>query len=240
MRRILLICLVLAGCGNQAPNGLWTDPSFEARQLAAGITVAGVVDLTAERDPFAMQQDAEILESVLREQRPSVPVVPWGQARATLTPDSLDAILAAYRLTGRLSATQLRSLWPLTATGRFVALARIDLDQTSFDYPRRLRESGDRTVVDVEPESRRKISLLFDLYDVRMSRLVYTVPVERTGIEHGSTFTVEGVDATPTEQEIRDAVADLDRSSDRPEPARRDDLLRGILRDAVRHLPGGE
>jgi hypothetical protein len=237
MRRIVLLCLVLAGCSGRSPHGLWTDPSLDSDRLAEGVIVGGIVDLTLERDVYAVQRDADLLEEVLLQERPQLVVVPWGEVRATLGPDSLDTILSAYRLTGRLSAAQLRSLWPLTGHGRYLALARIDLDQTSHEYRRQVRETTGRTVVDLEPESRRKISLLFDLYDVQQSKLVYTLPVERTGIEHGATFTVEGMDAVPTETEIRDAVYELERSGDRPEPANRKDLLRGILREAIRHLP---
>ena len=92
-------------------------------------------------------------------------------------------------------------------------------------------------VVDLEPESRRNISLLFDLYDLGLSRLAYTIPLERTGVEHGSTYTVEGINAVPTETEVRNAIEELHRASDRPDPADRGNLVGAMLREAVKHLP---
>jgi hypothetical protein len=234
---ILLICLSVAACSSKAPGGLWSEPELDAARLSEGIIIGGVVDLTAELDLFDQQQDAELLHTALDTERPGLAVGGWGDARSTLDPDSLDATLADYRLSGRLSATHLRQLAVLTDQARYIALARIDLDQTTWDYPRRVRETGDRTVVDLEPESRRKISLVFDLYDLKLARLAYTIPLERTGVEHGSTHTVEGINAVPTETEVRDAVEELHRTSDRTEPADRDGLVRAMLRKAVKYLP---
>jgi len=234
---ILLICLCMASCSHRTPGGLWSDPELDATKLSAGIIVGGVVDLTAELDLFDQQQDAELLHTALESERPGLAVGGWGDARAALDPDSLDAILADYRLSGRLSASHLRQLAVLADQARYIALARIDLDQTTWDYPRRVRETTDRTVVDLEPESRRRISLLFDLYDLGLSRLAYTIPLERTGVEHGSTYTVEGINAVPTETEVRNAIEELHRASDRPDPADRSNLVGAMLREAVKHLP---
>jgi len=239
MRRIhvLLLLVLVVACGSRAPRGLWTDPSLDASTLKEGVVIGGVVDLTAERDVYDMQQDADLLEEALRENRPTLTVATWAEARSLVEPDSLDMILAAYRLTGRLNARQLATLAPLAAGGRYVALARIDLDQTLWDYSRRIREMSDRTVVDLDPESRRTIALLLDLYDLERNLLVYTLPIQRTGIEHGSVYTVEGVESIPTESEIRNAMEDLDRGSDRPEPADRAGMLAGMFREATKHLP---
>lgn len=239
MRRVhvLIVVLLVVACGSRAPRGLWTDPSLDASTLKQGVVIGGVVDLTTERDVYEMQQDADLLETALRENRPTLEVSTWAEARSLVEPDSLDAILAAYRLTGRLSARQLTGLAPLAERGRYVALARIDLDQTLWDYSRRIREMSDRTVVDLDPESRRTIALLLDLYDLERNLLVYTIPIQRTGIEHGSVYTVEGVENIPTETEIRNAIEDLESSSDRPEPADREDLLAGMFKEATKHLP---
>ena len=237
VRSILLLCLAVAACGSRAPNGLWSDPSLDGSSLSEGIIIGGVTDLTSERDLFAQQQDAELLQRALETEHPDLPVMGWGDARAALDPDSLDAVMSDYRLSGRLSATNLRLLAVMGDRARYLVLARIDLDKTTWDYPRRVRETTDRTVVDLEPESRRTLSLLFDVYDLESSRLVYTIPIERTGVEHGSTHTVEGINAVPTETEVRNAVEELHRASDRPEPADRDDLVKAMLREAVKHLP---
>ena len=239
MRRIhvLLLLVLVVACGSRAPRGLWTDPSLDASTLKEGVVIGGVVDLTAERDVYDMQQDADLLEEALRENRPTLTVASWAEARSLVEPDSLDMILDAYRLTGRLTARQLATLAPLAAGGRYVALARIDLDQTLWDYSRRIREMSDRTVVDLDPESRRTIALLLDLYDLERNLLVYTLPIQRTGIEHGSVYTVEGVESVPTESEIRNAMEDLDSGSDRPEPADRAGMLAGMFREATKHLP---
>lgn len=234
---IFLLLLLISSCSGRAPSGLWADPSLDAQSLKEGIVIGGVVDFTAERDLFDQQRDARILEAVFADKRPTLARTPWSTARSLLDPDSLDAILESYRRTGRLSAKQLATLKPLTARGRYLALVRIDLDQTSWAYPRRVRESIDRTVVDLEPESRRTMSMLFDLYDLSTSRLAYTMPVERTGIEHGNTRTVEGIDNVPTEHEVREAMEDIDRSSERPEPAERGGLIKGALNECVSHLP---
>ena len=233
----LLICVAVAACGGGAPRGLWSDPSLDGSSLSEGVIVGGVSDLSAQRDLFEQQQDAEILQMALETEHPGLPVSGWGEARSVLDPDSLDAILADYRLSGRLSATNLRRLAVIGSRARYLALARIDLDETTWDYPRRTRESSNRTVIDLEPESRRKISLLFDLYDLRSSRLAYTIPVERTGVEHGSTYTVEGINAVPTETEVRNAIEELRQASDRPDPADRGGLLKAMLREAVEYLP---
>jgi len=216
---------------------MWADPSLDSRSLAEGIVIGGVTDLTTERDVYDMQQDAALLEAQLRKARPSVPVTAWAEARSMVEPDSLDAILASYRLSGRLTAMQMAQLAPLATRGRYLALARIDLDQTLNDYIRRVREMSDRTVVELDPESRRKISLILDLYDLRTNRLAYTMPMERTAIEHGSVYTVEGVESVPTETEIRNAIDDLESGSDRPEPADRGELLSSIFREVVKYLP---
>jgi len=234
---ILLICLSVAACSSRAPGGLWSAPELDAEKLSEGIVIGGVVDLTAELDLFEQQQDAELLGTALDTELPGLTVVGWGDARSTLDPDSLDTILADYRLSGRLTANHLRQLAVLGDQARYIALVRIDLDQTTWEYPRRVRETTDRTVVDIDPESRRKISLLFDLYDLELARLAYTIPLERTGIEHGSTSTVEGINAVPTETEIRNAVEELHQASHRPDPADRDGLVEAMLRDAVKHLP---
>jgi hypothetical protein len=233
---LLLLALVL-GCGSRAPRGLWSDPSLDASNMKEGVVIGGVVDLTAERDVYEMQQDAQLLESALRENRPSLAISTWAEARSVVEPDSLDTILAEYRLTGRLSARQLATLAPLASAGRYLALSRIDLDQTLWDYARRIREMSDRTVVDLDPESRRTISLILDLYDLQKNQLVYTIPINRTGIEHGSVYTVEGVDSVPTETEVRNAMEDLQSGSDRPEPADRSRMLKGMFKEATKHLP---
>jgi hypothetical protein len=235
--RVLLLCLLVASCGSRAPRGLWADPSLDSSSLAEGVVIGGVTDLTAERDVYDMQQDSRILEEALVAGRPSVPVTEWAQARSVIGPDTLDGILAAYRLTGRLGAGQLASLSPLASEGRYLVLSRIDLDQTLYEYTRRVREMSDRTLVDLDPESRRKISLIVDLYDLQSMRLVYTIPLERTGIEHGSVYTVEGVESVPTESEVRNAIQDLAESNDRPEPADRGGLLASMFKEAVKHLP---
>lgn len=234
---ILLIILGLAACSGKAPSGLWSDPELDGDRLAEGIIIGGVVDLTSVLDLFGQQQDAELLGAAFDRERPDLSVRGWADARSVLDPDSLDTILAKYRHTGRLSASHLRQLAVLGDQARYIALARIDLDQTTWDYPRRVRETTDRTVVDLEPESRRKISLLFDLYDLELSRLAYTMPIERTGVEHGATYTVEGVDAVPTETEVRNAIEELHRASNRPDPAERGVLVQSMLREAVKHLP---
>jgi len=218
---------------------MWSDPSLESSTLTEGVVIGGVVDLTAERDLFELRTDSELLERMFVQERPELEVVSWSNARTAIEADSLDAVLSAYRLTGRLSARQMQLLAPLTTKGRYLALARIDLDQTRWDYTRRVRETGDRTVVDIDPESRREIALLFDLYDLEVNRLAFTVPVRRTGIEHGSLYIVEGMDAVPTEAEIRDAIHDLDASGDRPRPADRANLLEAMFKEAVKFLPGG-
>lgn len=235
--RLLLLGALLAACSDRAPHGLWTDPTLTASTLAEGVVIGGVVDLTATRDLFEQQRDAEVLEAVLLSERPSLPRAGWAAARSTLDPDTLDAILESYRRTGRLSAPQLGALQPLLGQGRYLALARIDLDRTLWEYMRQSRETTDRSVVDLEPESRRTIALLLDLYDLRTGRLAFTIPVERTGVEHGVTYTVEGIDAVPTEGEIRSAIEELDRSSDRPAPVDRAALISSTLREAVKHLP---
>jgi hypothetical protein len=234
---VLLLLVLVAACGNRAPRGMWTDPSFDASNLKEGVVIGGVVDLTAEHDVYEMQQDANLLEAALRENRPSLTIASWAEARAAVEPDSLDTILAEYRLNGRLSARQLRTLAPLATAGRYLALSRIDLDQTLWDYTRRVREMSDRTVVDLDPESRRNITLMLDLYDLQTSQLVYTIPVNRTGIEHGSVYTVEGMESVPTESEIRNAIEDLQTGSNRPEPADREAMLKGMFREATKHLP---
>lgn len=235
--RVLLLCFLVASCGSRAPRGLWTDPSLDSSSLAEGVIVGGVTDLTAERDVYDMQQDSRILQDELEAGRPSVPVTPWAQARSVVEPDTLDAVLADYRLTGRLGAGQMATLSALASQGRYLILSRIDLDQTLYEYTRRVREMSDRTVVDLDPESRRKISLIVDLYDLQTMRLVYTIPLERTGIEHGSVYTVEGVESVPTESEVRNAIEDLAERSDRPEPADRGGLLASMFKEAVRYLP---
>jgi len=237
-RSMLLLCVLAASCGDRAPRGLWSDPALEPSALAQGVVIGGVVDLTSERDLFGMQKDAEILERMFAAERPSISITAWPDTRTAIETDSLDAVLAAYRLTGRLSARQMQAVAPLADRGRYLALVRIDLDQTRWDYTRRTRQSGDRTIVDVDPESRREMALLFDLYDLQLERLVFTVPVRRTGIEHGSVYSVEGMNAIPTEAEVQDAIEDLDSTSDRPEPADRSALLQGMFRDAVKYLPG--
>lgn len=236
-RLLLLSCLLAVSCGDGAPRGLWSDPSLESSTLEEGVVIGGVVDLTAERDLFEMQKDAEILQGMFAAERPSLAVVSWAEARSAIDADSLDAVLSSYRLNGRLSGRQMQALSHLAGNGRYLALARIDLDQTQWDYTRRVRESGNRTVVDIDPESRREMAMIFDLYDLQTMRLAFTVPLRRTGIEHGSMYTVEGMDAVPTEAEIRDAIADLDSSSTRPEPAERNGLMEGMFRDAVKLLP---
>ena len=235
--RVLLLCLLVASCGSRAPRGLWSDQSLDSSSLAQGVVVGGVTDLTAERDVYDMQQDSRILQEELQAGRPKVPVTAWAQARSVVEPDTLDTILAAYRLTGRLSAGQLSTLAPLASQGRYLILSRIDLDQTLYEYTRRVREMSDRTVVDLDPESRRKISLIVDLYDLQTMRLVYTIPLERTGIEHGSVYTVEGVESVPTESEVRNAIQDLADRSDGPEPADRGGLLASMFKEAVKYLP---
>lgn len=239
MRKVtfLILCVMVAACSSRAPRGQWSDPTLKSSTLQEGVVVGGLVDLTAHLDLFAAQRDAELLQSVITQEHPGVPLVEWSEARATLDPDTLDQVLASYRSNGRLSSPQLTTLAPLAARGRYLALARIDLDHTEWRYPRRSRETIDRTVVDIEPESQRKISLLFDLYDLKLGRLAYTIPMERTGIEHGVTTTIEGIDGVPTEEEIRTAVEDIDSSSSRPVPADREILLRSILREAVKYLP---
>jgi hypothetical protein len=235
--RIALLCLLVAACASRAPRGLWTDPSLDSGSLAEGVVIGGVVDLTSERDVYDIQQDSGLLEQELRQARPDLPVAAWAEARALLELDTLDAVLEFYRRTGRLGAQQMQTLQPVAAKGRYLALARIDLDQTLYEYTRRVREMQDRTVVDIDPESRRKIALIVDLYDLQTKRLVYTIPVERTGIEHGAIYTVEGLESVPTETEVQNAMSDLQNSSDRPPPADRELLLKPIFREAVKHLP---
>jgi hypothetical protein len=236
-RWLLLGCLVLAACTKSAPRGTWTDPALDPQELAEGVVIGGVVDLTADRDLFEIQRDSELLAEAFAELRPALPVVPWAEARTIIEVDSLDAVLESYRRTGRLSARQLETLAPLQSGGRFLALVRIDLDTTLWEYTRRVRESGDRTVVDLDPESRRQIGLLFDIYDLEAARLAHTAPLQRTGIEHGSIYTVDGVDNVPTEDEVRQAIEYLDSGSNRPEQADRAGLLSGMFRDAVKYLP---
>ena len=236
-RCLFLSCLLAVSCGDRAPRGMWSDPSLESSTLKEGVVIGGLVDLTAELDLFEMQQDAKILEEMFTAERPSLVVVPWSEARSVIEADSLDGVLSAYRLSGRLSGSQLQVLSPLAGKGRYLALVRIDLDQTRWEYTRRVRESGTRTVVDIDPESRREMAMLFDLYDLETNRLAFTVPLRRTGIEHGSMYTVQGMDSVPTEVEVSNAIADLDASGDRPEPADRSTLIQGMCRDAVKLLP---
>ena len=234
---LVLLCLIAAGCGRSAPRGVWTDASLDENSLREGVVIGGVVDLTLERDVYDMQQDARLLEEALRHNRPSLAIEPWAGARSLVEPDTLDAILSSYRLTGRLTAQELAGLDPLSARGRYVALARIDLDHTVVDYTRRVREMSDRTVVDLDPESRRTISLIMDLFDLATKRLVFTIPISRTAIEQGSVHTVEGIESVPTESEVRNAIEDLASGSDRPDPADRGNMLTSMFREATKYLP---
>jgi hypothetical protein len=235
--QVVLLCLLLAACGSRPPRGLWTDPTLDANSLGEGIAIGGVVDLTDERDVYAMQQDAKLLESALRENRPSLDVAPWAEARSLVEPDTLDAILASFRLSGRLTGHHLEALAPVATQSRYLMFARIDLDHTVWEYTRRIREMSDRTVVDLDPESRRTISLLLDVYDLQTRSLVYTIPVSRTGVEHGSLHTVESIESVPTETEIRNAIEDLQSSNARPDPADRERLLAAMFKEATKYLP---
>ena len=131
---ILLIFLGLAACSGKAPSGMWSDPALNGDRLAEGIIIGGVVDLTRALDLFEQQQDAELLGAAFDRERPDLSIRSWADARSVLDPDSLDTILAEYRLSGRLSASHLRQLAVLSDRARYIALARIDLDQTTTVY----------------------------------------------------------------------------------------------------------
>ena len=108
---LLLLCLLAVSCGDVAPRGLWSDPSLEPSTLEEGVVIGGVVDLTAERDLFQMQKDAEILQAAFRGGATLAwRWFPWAEARSAIDADPSTRSSVSYRLNGRLSGRQMQAL----------------------------------------------------------------------------------------------------------------------------------
>lgn len=235
---ILLLCGLFAGCGGGAGKAVYHDPSFTVSSLDEGLLVVlGAVSLADEDTNDLRESRTREFEELAREQLSCLSPMSRGEAWILADVDATRALLDDYRNTGRLTAEHFQTLSPLATRARYALLARFDLDRVTYDYRREQRDEGDRVVINLEPESRREMGALFDVFDLQLGRLVWSMTAQRVDIERGRLHEVESLDSIPTQAEFYEAVREVtagDRRADDPDPVR---ARKELFRKALRSLP---
>ena len=234
----LALLLLLAGCGGGG-TGAYVDPALDASTLRAdAIAVAGAVALAGPDDPDTRITYRELMTRIGREVRPDLEWIEGSETWIALGPEETAAVLDSYRATGRIGPQQIELLSVLADRARYVWLARIDLDLESVEHDHRRREALDRVVADVQTRGRRQMSATFDLFDLETRRLVFSMQRERVETNPGRDFEVVPLQQPPTPSELSAAVREELSRRVLPDPPSRVTVLRGLVRDATRALPG--
>ena len=244
MTRALAVVLLatfgalLAGCGSTSSNA-YVDPSLDEQALASGaIAVLGVTSLPGPDDLDTRIVYREALSGGMAQTRPDLDWVEGSETWIALGDDEAAEILDAYRSTARLTPAQIERLGVLRDRARYVMMARIDLDLERLDTDHRVRESLDRIVVDVDPRSRREMSVTFDLFDLDARRLVFSTLRNRVETETGRTFEVDPMVQPPDTADVDRAIREALPTVPLPEPPGRVVVLRRMIQNAAEQLPG--
>jgi len=235
---VLILLVVLNGCGGGG-SGAYVDPALDASSLRAdAVAVLGTVALAGPDETDTRIAYRELMSRIGREVRPDLEWTEGSETWIALGPDETAAVLDSYRATGRIGPGQVDLLSVLDDRARYVWLARIDLDLESVESDHQRREALDRIVADVQTRGRRQMSATFDLFDLETRRLVFSMQRERVETDPGRPFEVVPLQQPPTPGELSAAVRDELSRRILPDPPSRIEVLRGLLRDATRALPG--
>jgi hypothetical protein len=231
------LLVVVGGCSSPR-SGAYLDPALDARMLqTAPVTWLGVCALAGPDDDDARVRYRDAAHAAAIDARPRIGWVEPSLAWIGLGPQEALDLLDTYRAVGRFTADQLGRLAVIGDRARYVMVGRIDLDLTSLDYDRQEREVSGRWTLTVEPRTRREMSATFDLFDLGLRSLVFSITLQRTEYERGNPIEVEMFESAPTEADFERTVRDLLARETMPDPPERSKVLGILAREAVRALP---
>jgi hypothetical protein len=206
--------------------------------LVGGVTVAVTAEDTESRDALRLGDE---LRQFLEARRGRELVGP-GKLLLDGDAEVYRAVLEEYERSARLTPASLEALQTRRDLGRYLLLARIDVDEIEKTHEETRDDQDDRVRFEVELLSRRHVGLSADVYDLDERRVVWSSSFDRRLQKRGRRFTHEALatDVTnaPIEElrEIRDRIREVGY----PDPPRRADVLQRLFSDLAEALPATE
>ncbi len=215
------LAAVLAACAGKVDT-IHTSDGFARADLAAGRLGVGGVVLSArlDRDPARPAPDGVPLDDVLAQAEawapvlygpllaagPDVTVWPWPAVRDACGDSALVQVLTAFARGGVLLPAQLGPLAAALDEVRYLALARVEQDETTLHESaegvmenQRTKDGRDVHGSPRDPalKTRRKLTVTLDVYDLAEGRSVWTTTAERHRDELYNFTAQDGQDRPP-------------------------------------------
>lgn len=227
---------------------LEVDSSFTPERLQQNdLAILGATSIAGpDTDDITLSRNLSThVENTVREHRPDIKIMRWGEVRRTLDDRTLEPLLASIREYGSFEDSDLDTLSALLGDhARYIFVHRIETDELSFSESDVTEQQGDETVkTGTRLATKRMISSTLSIYDLTDRKRVWYATIEGD-VETSRKIPVEeGVDiggflgSVINFAEAVDDIFGTPESPKYPQPALQTSVLDKIYEKFAKELP---